>query len=130
MNYTKISQNTYNLIKNSMDVSVLRQKVISHNIANVNTKGYKKFDVVLDKTMKGNDANLNVTNEKHITANGSSNDIKIVKDESSSMRKDGNNVDIDSEMMSLASNSMMYNALVSELNNRFSMTRYVIKGGK
>jgi flagellar basal-body rod protein FlgB len=129
MNNTKISQNTYNLIKNSMDVSVLRQKVISHNIANVNTKGYKKFDVVLDETLS-NDANLKVADEKHIIANESSNDIKIVRDESSSMRKDGNNVDVDSEMMNLASNSMMYNALVSELNNRFSMTRYVIKGGK
>jgi len=126
-----ISQNTYNLIKKRMDVSVLQQKVTAHNISNINTKGYKRFDVVFDKTLNDNkDISIKVTDKKHFSSSEFDDGIRVVRDESSSMRKDGNNVDIDNEMVKLASNTLMYNALVSEIRNRFSMRDFVIKGGR
>jgi flagellar basal-body rod protein FlgB len=46
------------------------------------------------------------------------------------MREDGNNVNIDSEMTNQAANSLMYNALITQINNRLSNTRTVINGGR
>jgi flagellar basal-body rod protein FlgB len=126
-----ISEKTYSLLKKGMDACTFRSKVISNNISNINTKGYKRFDVVFEETLKASSqANMKTSNEKHIRSRGNNGDIKLVRDESSSMRKDGNNVNVDNEMINLAANSMKYYALVSEMNSRFSMTRNVIKGGK
>lgn len=126
-----ISEKTYNLLKKGMDACTFRNKVISNNISNINTKGYKRFDVVFEETLKASSQpNIKTSNEKHIKNIENSGDIKLVRDESSSMRNDGNNVDIDNEMINLSANSMKYYALVSEMNSRFSMTRSVIKGGK
>ena len=40
-----------------------------------------------------------------------------------SYRLDGNNVDIDTENVELASNQLKYQALVSSINNEFSMIK-------
>lgn len=103
----------YNLTKKALDISSSRGKVISNNIANVNTKGYKRYYVNFKD---------NLISE--------SNKIQVKQDSSTSMREDGNNVDIDSEMVDQASNSLMYNALISDINTRLSVQNYVINGGK
>jgi flagellar basal-body rod protein FlgB len=56
--------------------------------------------------------------------------IKIKQDKSTSMREDGNNVDIESEMSNQAANTLLYNALITQANSKLSMTRYVITGGE
>jgi len=126
---TSTSNMTYNLLKKSMDVTVESNKVIANNIANINTKGYKRFYVPFDEILKNkqNQAGMKVTREKHIT--NSSNDITIKRDDSTSMREDGNNVDIESEMTSQAANTMMYESLVRLVNGKLNATSSVIKGG-
>ncbi len=126
------SENTYNLLKKSMDASALRSKVIANNISNINTKGYKKFYVTfedtLNESMGGN--KLKTDNSKHMQTGSSNGEIVVQRDESTSMRQDGNNVDIDLEMTNQAANSLMYNALVKQVNSKISLTSYVIRGGK
>jgi flagellar basal-body rod protein FlgB len=127
-----ISENTYNLLKNSMDASALRGKVIANNIANINTKGYKKLFVTFEDTLndsKGENA-LKTDNNKHIQTGSSSGEIAVQRDESTSMRQDGNNVDIDLEMTNQAANTLMYNALVQRVSGKISMKRYIIGGGR
>jgi flagellar basal-body rod protein FlgB len=128
-----ISENTYSLLKRSLDASAERGRVIAHNIANVNTKGYKalkvKFEEKLQETLQGNSVNLIATHENHIKDSSSETSYEIVKDNSSSMKLDGNNVDIDNEMTNLSANNIMYNALISQANSRLSMRRYIISGG-
>ncbi|GCD08980.1 flagellar basal body rod protein FlgB [Clostridium tagluense] len=127
-----VSENTYNLLKKSMDASALRSKVIANNIANINTKGYKKFYVTFEDTLNdsmGEDT-LKTDNNKHMQTGSTSSDISVKKDESTSMRQDGNNVDIDSEMTNQAANTLMFNALVKQVNSKNSLTSYIIGGGK
>ena len=50
-------------------------------------------------------------------------------DNTTSMRADGNNVDIDNEMSLLAQNNVRYNALVQLSAKKMSMLQYVISGG-
>jgi len=126
------SDKTYNLIKNSLDASVARGEVIANNIANVNTKGYKRHYVTFEETLQDvkDNVSLKTTNERHITCDEEYGEISVKRDESNSMRIDGNNVDIDNEMTNLAANNLKYNALITELNSRLSLKRFVINGGK
>lgn len=115
---------SYNLIKKALDVSVIRGKVISNNMANINTKGYKRFTVSFEDTLK--DIN---TKNNNLDFNNGLGEVKIKKDKYTSMKADGNNVDLDIEKINQASNTLMYNALITEANNKLSMTKCVINGG-
>jgi flagellar basal-body rod protein FlgB len=46
------------------------------------------------------------------------------------MREDGNNVDMDEEMTSLAKNAIMYNALVQKISGEFRKLKTVINEGR
>ena len=120
-------QYTYDLIKKGLDVSAIRGKAIANNIANINTKGYKKFNVSFENTLK--DVSNQIMDKGYV--NASSEDfgqVGIDKDYSTSMRMDGNNVDIDIEKTNQAANTLMYNALITAANNRLNMSRTVING--
>lgn len=124
-----ISKATYNLIKKSMDVTVTSNKAIANNIANINTKGYKRYYVPFDEVLQNNikEPVIKTTSSKHISNSLEKTPIK--RDISTSMREDGNNVDIESEMTSQAANTMMYESLVRLVNGKISATRSVIQGG-
>lgn len=126
------SQYVYDLLKEGLDASSLRSKVIANNISNLNTKDYKKYTVSFEDNLQKSIDNveLKTTNEKHIKDEGSGSDIAVQQDLSGSMNQDGNNVDIDNEMANQAANTMMYNALVSQVNSRISLERYIIKDGR
>ena len=126
------SGDTYTLLKKSMDASALRSKVSANNIANINTKNYKGLYVTFEETLNDNmDADIMKTdNNKHMQTQSGSGDITVQRDESTSARQDGNNVDIDLEMTNQAANTLMYDALVSQVNSKISLTSYVIGGGK
>lgn len=126
------SQYVYDLLKEGLDASSLRSKVIANNISNLNTKDYKKYTVSFEDNLKKNIDNvtLNTTNDKHIKDESSGSDISVQQDLSGSMNQDGNNVDIDNEMANQAANALMYNALISQVNSRISLERYIIKDGR
>lgn len=119
---------TYNLIKKGLDVSSLRSKVIANNMANINTAGYKRSTVSFEDTLKDVSNDIESTGYTNVDEN-SFGQVKLDKDNSSSMRTDGNNVDLESEKVNQAANTLLYNALVTQANNKISMTRYVITGG-
>jgi len=132
INGNSSSDDTYNLLKKSLDASALRGKVIANNIANINTKNYKELSVSFEDTLNNNMSadTLKTDNSKHIQTQSASGEISVQRDETTSMRQDGNNVDIDLEMSNQAANTLMYDALVSQVNSKISLASYVIGGGK
>lgn len=115
---------TYNLIVRSLKAAELRQQVIAHNIANVNTAGFKRSEVAFE----------DILNQK-LDKGASLEDLtkvepEVVKDNSTSMRLDGNNVDIDIEMSNMAANNILYNTLITQLNSKIGIMRLVINGGR
>lgn len=104
----------YGLIKMGLDASALRADAISQNIANVNTPGYKSKYVTFEETLKENSK----TGPK----------ITLEESKASSMRTDGNNVDLEIEKVNQASNSLQYNALVTVMNAKLSLAKSVING--
>lgn len=125
------------VLEKALDASWTRNKVISNNIANVDTPGFKaqkvEFEDFLAQAIDNRAIKGTITNEKHIPIGaGSLHNVqmKISQDSTTSMRLDGNNVDIESEMAQLAKNNIQYNALVEKLSGEFSRLRTAINEGR
>lgn len=119
-----------NLIGRGLDASTERSKAISNNIANINTKGYKRKYVTFEENLKDSidKLELKTDNDKQIKLDNGYGQITTNTDNSTSMRSDGNNVDIEVETVNQAANELMYNSLVTLENNRLSMAKNVING--
>ena len=127
------NSDSYNLVKEGIKASTVRGKAIANNIANINTANYKRFQVVFEDNInnsKSSNLNLKTSNEKHLTGTSTTGNITVEKDESTSMRTDGNNVDLEVEKVNQAANTLKYNALIQQANGKLSNIKYVIAGGK
>lgn len=121
---------TYHLIKKGLDVSALRQETISSNISNVNTPGYKvnkvEFETHLANAFQG--TGLDITQNGHMhTSNINPLSPRVEKQTNTSVKENGNNVDIDYEMAELSANNLYYDALVSQINAKYNMVKNVIR---
>ncbi|MBU3109450.1 flagellar basal body rod protein FlgB [Clostridium gasigenes] len=128
-----ISNNeTYSLIKQGLKASTLRGKVIANNMANINTKEYKKSYVTFEENFKNEKENFDLKQTKngHIKDENELGSISIKQDTSTSMRTDGNNVDLDLEKVNQASNTLMYNALITQANGKLNSMKNIIAGGR
>ncbi len=120
----------------AMDAAWLTNKTISQNIANVDTPGYKRKTVKFEEILKSSSAQSFEglkTNSLHVDIGSSIDDenIKIVtENENLSYRIDGNNVDIDTEMASLAKNTIKYNVLAQSVNAGLKRIKTVISEGR
>jgi flagellar basal-body rod protein FlgB len=92
-----------------MNYRTYRQEVISSNIANVDTPGYKAketlFESELDSRIK-----LTSTNQQHLKKSPTQGLYRTVDDPFERIGNDSNTVDIDREMMKLNQNQILYTA--------------------
>ncbi len=122
--------NTIALAQKSLDCLWKKQEVLSNNLANINTPGYKRQDVSFESQFKralGNSRYETVDDKvSHLTSTEL--EARIYTDSANfSYRLDGNNVDIDTETVELASNQIKYNGLVQSMNQEFSNLKLVMK---
>jgi len=111
-----------------------RQQAISNNIANIDTPGYQAtevaFETELRRSIGDRAGDLVTTDPRHITT--SSRSTRGIGTQAAqlltSQRLDGNNVDIDQEMVKLAETQMRYQAAASALNTKLNTIRNVIRG--
>jgi len=104
-----------------MDVAQLRHRVISQNLANVNTPGYHRLDVEFEKQ-------LAKELENSPTADRSTVNPEVVEDNSGSMRADGNNVDVDREIGQLNKNAILFQMYSQLLKSQFDTMKRAIEG--
>lgn len=122
------SNTKLNVIKNSMDASMMRHAALSNNISNVNTPGYKKqevkFEEELSRAMDQNAFTGRRTHPLHVQIGGGtaaeSVTPRTITIGQTSMRNDGNNVDIDEEMANLSKNTINYRALTTALEGELT----------
>lgn len=103
----------------------MRQQVLANNLANVNTPGFKRSDVQFDSVL----AHAVDAAEAGDASSLQGLKASVETDSASSMRADGNNVDIDNEMANIAENNVRYNALVQLASKQLNTLEYVISGG-
>jgi len=122
----------FTLLEGGLQALDLRHKVLADNIANVDTPNFKRSDVnfeqVLRSALTGESGNLELkrTSERHLSGIALTNQF-VYADNSTSMRNDGNNVDIDLEMTRLVENTLHYNALARAYTAHLSMYKQVIQ---
>uniref|UniRef100_UPI004057577F flagellar basal body rod protein FlgB n=1 Tax=Agathobacter sp. TaxID=2021311 RepID=UPI004057577F len=122
--------NYINVLDKAADASWTRESLIANNIANVNTPGYKRQDIDFQSALKNElgrykytslDEKINRTDLTRLNA-------EIFTDsENYSYRLDGNNVDIDTEQVELASEQIKYQALTTSISSEFERMRAVLR---
>jgi flagellar basal-body rod protein FlgB len=115
------SNSHMSLIARLMDVACLRNEVIAHNVANVNTPGHQclevQFEDALAQALGASDSSQAAQVAPRVVTGGGG-----------AMRADGNNVDIDLEMSRLHKNSLMFELYSQLLAMHISQHRSAVQG--
>ncbi len=141
---------TDTVLERALDAASLRQQVVANNLANANTPGFKashvEFESLLQEALgtgqRGTPTLAPVaTRPGHLgvpasqTLPGDSDPVAAVQpvvaqETDTAARNDGNNVDVEREITTLQANSLLYSALVSQVNSRFDWLRTAIFEGR
>ena len=129
------------IMQKSLDVLWQRINVTSQNIANIDTPHYKtkklEFETILQRK-------LSAVNNSYAVAmrySGKDNQQKLQElimsvkpqihtDNSTEMRVDGNNVDIDHENLELTRTKLQYDYMVRKITDEFNLLKHAITEGK
>lgn len=123
---------TLQLIRLGLDGLSLRQQVIAHNIANADTPGYQAqavtFEEALQRQMKaqGQRLALVTTHPAHLRGQAPILAPQVVSRPATTMRPDGNNVDIDLEMSQLAETTIRYQALTQLAARKLALLKAAV----
>ena len=109
------------LLSKLLDLTATKNKVIANNIANVNTPGYKKSDVSFEKELLKAVESKNISKIQNIQES-----ISLSKNKST--RKDGNNVDLDQELVTFYQMSDRHNIYLEILSKKFKGMIAAIQG--
>ncbi|NVL89807.1 MAG: flagellar basal body rod protein FlgB [Desulfobacterales bacterium] len=115
---------TVHAIERSLDITNKRHGLITSNIANLDTPGYKAKDIdfksALKDALEGTSVDLSRTNPAHFGS-------KVFYTEPSS--NGTGSVDIDKEMSKLAENNLRHRASVEVLLRKLSKLKFAISEG-
>ncbi len=104
------------VLERALAAASVRHKLLAHNVANVDTPGYKRFDIAMQSALQ-QDASSPLENS-------------IYQQLNTSLRVDGNNVDIEQEMTLVAETEAYFNAVASSLIKQMATVRYLINEGR
>ena len=128
-----ISSNAFdymNVLNKAASASWEREQLISNNIANADTPGYKRRDLDFKSTLESElgkskyvslDDNMANIHMDHLNAK------TYIDNSSYSYRLDGNNVDPEQENVELASETIRYLGLTNSISQEISRYKTVIK---
>ena len=134
----KVEGKTLQALAASLNLRQIRHEVLTSNIANADTPGYKAkrvdFESALQRALDV-DGNLSMltSDEKHFdVGNGGFDNLQpeIYEDSNGVVSEDGNTVDRDAEMAKMAENKILYDASVKLLNKKLGMLKYTINSEK
>jgi flagellar basal-body rod protein FlgB len=116
------SGTNYLAARKMLDYADLRSEALSSNLANVEVPGYKRVDVSGEFQSE-----LSKALENNSTSDLESLKAKIVTDEkATSTRADGNNVEMDHELMEMNRNALEYDYSVKYINYNYDMIKSAI----
>jgi len=117
------------IAQKSLDALWLRQKVISDNLANADTPGYKSQSVVFEDILNSALGGV-ASQDGKLSAKLSSLQPKIVENRFTQMREDGNNVDIDEQNIELTRTEIQYECMARLISEDIARMKYAISGGR
>lgn len=132
---------TQDLLERGLNHTIHKRKVTADNISNADVPHFKRSEVTFEAELKKaldsetiqnvNDLPAQITHEKHIEFFKSL-DYKDVKSKAkidylTTMRADGNNVDIEKEAIDASNAQMSYTIMVDRINQNFRQIHSVIR---
>jgi flagellar basal-body rod protein FlgB len=128
------------VLQRALTALSLRQQVASNNLANLNTPGFKasevRFEAELQRVLNADreqGESLRVTHPAHFRIDPSSAwEVQpVVRTRTDTLlRADGNNVDLEKEMASLAETALLYQASTQILARKLALLRTIVTEGR
>ncbi len=108
--------------------AVAKQTVAASNLANLDTPGYRTRDVSFDDALDGELGAVRRTNAAHLSATP---DVTEPMEASGlASRRDGNNVQLDRELLALSRAGGDFSRAQTALTAKFRLVRYAINEGR
>ena len=127
------------MLHRAMDVNVLRRNVMANNLANSDTPNFKRtfvnYEAQLAKALRsegaGNRLQAKLTDERHISFERPM-DYRAVQprrvlDYLSTSKNNGNNVDVEQEMIGVIQNQLLYQTLAQSISAEFTRINIVLR---
>jgi flagellar basal-body rod protein FlgB len=137
----RVFDNTLSRLERALDVRLVRQNVLSADVANVDTPGFKPKDVDFTATMAAiegaahDEGGLSLPTPPTLGGNTSeasglaARDLPIVDVPAGGASFDGNTVDLDRTMVAMAENALQYSASAKAAGKKLAILRYVVSDG-
>lgn len=133
----KLFDSNMKVLEKGLDAYSKRAEALANNIANVNTPNYKRKDIqfesFLEKVLRDDGSSIigKRTDEKHFQIGRENNldgvEANFIEENSTVMRFDGNNVDIEKEKVEQTKNNIRYQFATNKISSSFSLLRSVIR---
>lgn len=120
----------------ALDGLSMRQRAVANNVANVDTPNFKstevRFEDQLQRAMQqGSAGELVRTDARHLDVGGGTEFApEVLTLDDTTLRNDGNNVDIDREMVQLADTQIRYNTAIQMVSQRYGLLQTIINDGR
>jgi len=115
-------------LRRQMTVAVARQVASAGNLANVDTPGFQAKDVTFDETLARQFTTKAPVHPKHFPV--SQGDGMKVSESGDPSRRDGNNVQLDRELLNMGKAAGDFAAAQTALAAKFRLVRYAINESK
>lgn len=133
-----VNDKTLKALTSALNFREMRQELISSNVANANTPGFKAkkldFEEALARALDvDGQMNMHASDDRHFNVgNGGFNNLEpeIYDDPNGVVSENGNTVDVESEMARMNENKIMYDALVQLINKKMGLMKYAITNEK
>ena len=124
---------TLEALATNLNFRQMRQELISSNIANAETPGYKAKRIDFEKALAraldiDGQLGMKSSDKKHFdVGSGGFDNLEptIYEDVSGVVSEDGNSVDREKEMGMMAENKILYDASVNLLNKKIGLMKYI-----
>ena len=131
MSETILSDDWLRAARFALDGLSRRQEVIGQNLANADTPGYLAqkvdFESTLHRALSGpQDVALSTTQRGHLGMLGGLRPlIQVSARQGGTLRADGNDVDLDTELVQMSETDLRYEALTRLVDQKFNLLREI-----
>ena len=117
---------TFDHVERAMHWRVARQSLLSGNVANADTPGYRRFDLAMDAALE--DDGLARSDGDHLSTRGIRPGANHIERGEFGDRPDRNGVDLDQELLELSRNAGQFNQQAELLSRLLALRRVAITG--
>lgn len=136
----------FKIMQKNLDILAQRIELIGQNVSNVNTPFYKakklEFENLLAEQLEKKEETMHAWRMRSKSADEDINkkvrleeiiesvSPQIVTDETTEMKVDGNNVDIDYENLELARTQIQYNYMIRKITDEYNLLKTALNEGR